>query len=552
LGLELKALRHATAGRSSRAAHALQRSAHIWLVGPLFVAAYVFLDWISFIEPYGDSNITPWNPGTGLSFALILIFGRRMIPFFFVARFLGEFISGQAITPLAITIASTVLSSGYVVALLFLLASTTQFDPGLTSMRDLIALGLAATLSATFMAWTSVTTLVIAGLLASDDFAAATLRYWVGEMIGIIVITPFGLVALARRRHTPFLTAEFLLQCVAIGAALIVVFGYSQERQFQLFYILFLPIVWIAVRSGFEAVTIGMLLTQIGLIIGLVLRPGGGQDVTAFQALMLVLGTTGLIAGQLVAENRGSALKLHAQQQSLARIARLGSIGELAMAIAHELNQPLMAAGTYTRLLKEQVGTQPADNAAVVTTVEKTLAQVERATEVVKRLRALVRLDRSQRKAATVEHIVNETLALCQPDLDRAHASVEVHLDDGLPPVMADILQVEQVLLNLLHNAAEAITEAKQPHGVVTITALAGDDDFVEVGVTDTGPGFPPHLSDDEIHPFLTTKTEGLGFGLPLCKSIIEAHGGRLWIDRVARGASIRFTLPVVKDSEHA
>jgi len=118
-------------------------------------------------------------------------------------------------------------------------------------------------------------------------------------VIGITVITPFALFALTRRRVLP-MTTETLLQFIAICLALALVFGFTQEQQFQLFYVLFLPIVWLAVRTGSEGVSVGILVTQLGLILGIQLFPAGTFDVTAFQALMLVLAMTGLVAGELV------------------------------------------------------------------------------------------------------------------------------------------------------------------------------------------------------------------------------------------------------------
>jgi C4-dicarboxylate-specific signal transduction histidine kinase len=223
-------------------------------------------------------------------------------------------------------------------------------------------------------------------------------------------------------------------------------------------------------------------------------------------------------------------------------------MGELAAAIAHELNQPLMAAGTYTRIVNDAIAAGDADAATVAQTAGKAVAQVERAAEVVRRLRALVRLDRSNRAPVDVDRIVRETLALCQPDLDRVHADTRVLVAPDLPLVMVDLLQIEQALLNLVRNAIEAIGATAQPHGVVTIAAMAAADaDFIELTVSDTGPGFPPDLAEGAFLPLSSTKEEGLGFGLPLCKSIVEAHGGRLWLGGQAVGAAVHFTLPAAK-----
>ena len=195
---------------------------------------------------------------------------------------------------------------------------------------------------------------------------------------------------------------------LAIGVALTLVFGFAEEQQFQLFYVLFLPIIWVAVRTGTEGVSLAILVTQLGLIAGIQFFPAGTFNVTSFQALMLVLAITGLITGELVTERRRTQSQLQRHQELLSRLAQLGGMGELAAAVAHELNQPLMAAGTYTRLLEDTINSNNANPVMVADTAKKAVAQVERAAEVVRRLRALVRLDRSNRAPYKAERIFKE------------------------------------------------------------------------------------------------------------------------------------------------
>ncbi|HUL87069.1 MAG TPA: MASE1 domain-containing protein [Pseudolabrys sp.] len=521
--------------------------AHKLIVGLVYLAAYAVLDWISFIEPYAQLGITPWNPGTGLSFVLLLLFGLRMVPFLLISPLLADYLNQQFAMPWHIEIlASALVGGGYSIALTFLLHPKLRFEPTLDSMRDLVLLMVVAVVSAAFVAIGYVSLTIAAGLLPAADFTAATLRYWVGDVIGITVIAPFALFALTRRRILP-MTTETLLQFVAIGIALTLVFGLAEEQQFQLFYVLFLPIVWLAVRTGSEGVSVGILVTQLGLILGIQLFPTGTFDVTAFQALMLVLAVTGLVAGELVTERRRTEAQLRLQQDSHSRLARLGSMGELAAAVAHELNQPLMAAGTYARLVNDAMSAAPVDVVTVAETAKKAVAQVERAAEVVRHLRALVRLDRSNRAPCKFERIVEETLELCQPDLDRMHVIGRTVIAPDLPRVMVDLLQVEQVLINLLRNAIEAIGESGNVRGTIVIEAKNFDADFIEVRVVDTGPGFPPQLLESAFLPLSSSKSEGLGIGLPLCRSIVEAHGGKLWLDDGSRGGAVHFTLPVAK-----
>jgi two-component system, LuxR family, sensor kinase FixL len=518
------------------------------ILGLGYLAGFVFLDWISLIEPYGPFEITPWSPNTGLSFVLVLLAGQRMIPFLFVAP-LVDTVARQLPLPWSVQVLSSVLIGAvYAAALLFLTRPKLRFNLALSSMRDLILLTVVAVVGAALVALGYVLLMIVAGLMPATDLAVATLRYWVGDVIGIMVVTPFALIALTRRQ-VPRMSIETALQIAAILAALALVFGYSEAQQFQLFYVLFLPIVWMAVRTGIEGVIIAIMITQLGLILGVQLFPNETRDFTAFQALMLVLAMTGLVAGELVTEHRRTEAELRLHQESLARLARLGSMGELAAAVAHELNQPLMAAGTYTRLVHDAMRSGTADAVSVAETAKKAVAQVERAAEVVRRLRALVRLDRSSRAACRVEQIVKETIDLCRPDLDRLQVTARTTVAADLPPVMVDMLQIEQALLNLLRNSMEAIGEAGR--GSISIEATLAGDDFVEIRVRDSGPGFPPDLVANPFLPFASTKAEGLGIGLALCKSIIEAHGGRLWLSSDSPGGAVYFTLPIVKSSNH-
>lgn len=517
------------------------------VIGVTYLAAYALLDWVSVIEPYAQLSITPWNPGIGLTFVLLLMFGRRMIPFAVAAPLLADILQRQYALPWTFEIVSSVLTgAGYALAALVLLRPGLRFDPALTSMRDLLLLMLVAAVSAACVALAYVGLMVAAGFLPPADFAAAASRNWIGDVIGIIVIAPFALLGLTRPRLFR-LTTETLLQFAAIGLALVVVFGVVEEQQFQLFYVLFLPVVWMAVRTGLEGVSVAILITQLGLIVGIHLFPAGTFNVTSFQALMLVLAMTGLVAGELVTERRRTQSQLQRQQEQLSRVARLGSMGELAAAVAHELNQPLTAAGTYTRLVDEAINAGNADPKMIAETAKKAVAQVERAAEVVRRLRALVRLDRSNRASWKLERAVKDTVELCRPELDRQHVAIRTGIPNDLPNVMIDLIQIEQVLINLVRNAIEVLGESKNGRGIIAIDAAALDTDFVEVRVTDTGPGFSSRIRENAFVPLGSSKAEGLGIGLSLCKSIIEAHGGLLKLEGGAQGAVVRFTLPIAK-----
>ena len=519
-------------------------------IGLGYLGSYVLLDWVSYVHPIMSFGITPWNPGTGLGLVIVVLFGRRMIPYLFIAPLLADLVNSPTWQPWSVEFpAAALIGGGYAAASVFLLRPSVRFDPALSSLRDLVLLMLVAMVSASFVALSYVALMVAGGTLPIEELAVATLRYWVGDLIGVMVVTPFALIALTRRLAIR-LSLESTLQIAAIIAALALIFGFAQEQQFQLFYLLFLPIVWMAVRTGLDGVSFGILVTQIGLVAGVELYGKEPHDFMAYQLLMLILAVTGLVAGALVTERRRTEFELLLHRESLARIARRGHLGELAAAIAHEINQPLTAAGTYTRLVTDALHERDPDRVMAAETAEKAAAQVERAAEVVRRLRALVRLDRRGRIPCNVERMIGETVALCQPALDRSRSVVRWSTAANLPSVMVDMLQIEQTLLNVVRNSMEAIEESNRRDGVINIEAASKDPRVVEIWVADNGPGFPPDFIDPFV-PFTSRKKEGLGIGLSLCRSIVEAHGGRLWLNRDARGAEVHFTLPFAEEIHH-
>jgi two-component system sensor kinase FixL len=519
-----------------------------WWVAPLYLSGYVLLDHISFVFPLVPFGITPWNPPTGLSFVLILLAGRGYLPLLFLAPFAADLLLRGMPVPLWVELIDIfIVGAGYAAATLVLSHPKVSFDPALSSRRDLLCLLLVAGVSSGLVALAYALLYALVGLLAWEQFQAATFHYWVGDAIGVFVITPF-LLSLFTNPRLPRLKTEMAAQLAAIVLTLGVVFTHN-----EFFYLLFLPIIWIAVRYGLEGVSAGLFLMQAGLIMALEWTDQPVGDAAKFQFLMLVLALTGLLLGIAISEQRRAENRLRLHEEALARASRLSSLSILAATLAHEVNQPLTAIGNYARVVRDMIRGGEGEAAVALETSEKLIAQVDHAAKLIRRFREFVRTGRSEMVPTSLRLLIEETLKVARPLLDRANVEVSTRIAHGIGPVLMDRLQIEQVLLNLIRNSVEAIGLAGNASGGITIDIAPSDQTgFVDFKVSDDGPGFGRENRPDPASSFTTTKLEGLGLGLTLSRAIIERHAGRLTLNNSARGGVVMVSLPVAGEKDHA
>jgi C4-dicarboxylate-specific signal transduction histidine kinase len=233
------------------------------------------------------------------------------------------------------------------------------------------------------------------------------------------------------------------------------------------------------------------------------------------------------------------------QEERIARTARLITMGEMASMLAHELNQPLSAIANYCNgcAARMQAG---ADAEELLPVMRKAAAQAERAGKIISRIRAFVKKSEPRRRATPVAAILEEALALIEIDAHRRGIRLSVELAPGLPDVYADQIMIEQVLLNLVRNGFDAMKDALEDERVLTVKARTGGGHFVEIAVIDRGHGISEEGMERLFQPFATTKDEGMGMGLAICRSIIEFHDGRLTVEPNPEGGTIfTFTLPI-------
>jgi PAS domain S-box-containing protein len=236
---------------------------------------------------------------------------------------------------------------------------------------------------------------------------------------------------------------------------------------------------------------------------------------------------------------------LQRAQADLAHVSRVSTLGELTASIAHEVNQPLAGILTNAEASLRWLRRAQPDLGEVLHAVQRIIRDSQRAAEVVNRLRALARKEEPVRYPLNLNELVEESLPLMAHEMGRQRIRVELLLAPHLPSVLADRVQLQQVLINLLINAIQAMSETTGRR--VLAIASQVDDGNVMLAVRDSGLGIDPAAAPDLFKAFVTTKSGGMGMGLSICKSIIDAHGGRIWADAdQASGAVFRFTLPAL------
>jgi C4-dicarboxylate-specific signal transduction histidine kinase len=237
-------------------------------------------------------------------------------------------------------------------------------------------------------------------------------------------------------------------------------------------------------------------------------------------------------------------------QMEVAHANRVATMGQLTASIAHEVNQPIAAVVTNAYAALRWLGGRPPDLEEVRQALDAIIKDGRRAGDVIGRIRELIKKAPTRKDWVDINEAIHEVIELTRSEAVKNGASVKTALGEGLPLIQGDRVQLQQVILNLVVNAVQAICAvAEGPRELLITTALA-EPNGVLVAVKDSGPGLAPESLTHLFAPFYTTKTGGLGMGLSICRSIIEAHGGRLWVSaNLPRGAIFHFTVPTESGS---
>lgn len=262
-----------------------------------------------------------------------------------------------------------------------------------------------------------------------------------------------------------------------------------------------------------------------------------------------------IIATDITARVRAEEIA-DAQAEKAQVTSRLVTMGEMASSVAHELNQPLTAITNYCNGMVSRVQSDAIDKEDLVAALQKTARQAQRAGQIIHRIRAFVKRSEPQRQPTQASKVVEDAVELANIELRRRHVAIRVYVAQRLPALMVDPILIEQVLLNLLKNAAEAIDGSQMPpprrHIELRVIPrhTADEGGVIEFSVTDQGPGLPAETAERLYEAFFSTKPDGLGIGLGLCRTIVESHRGRMRAENLYNGDQVAgcrfsFTLPV-------
>jgi len=525
-------LRHTPVPKGEAARHLLQAA--------LFVPFYLALDLASYIQPLGPFNITPWNPGPALAIVWMMRAGLATAPVVLAATFFADHVIRDVPGDFGITLLTALTLTGGYALMAAALRALLPGDPVLRTLRSLTTLIIVVVAGTAAIGAAFLSVLALAGLLGTELLLTGWLRFWIGDVVGILVTAPLLLVATDSVRRSELAQllrrAESYLQAGLIVVMLWLILAGLERDPSQGFFLLFPPLIWIALRNGLAGALIAAAIVQLGIVIAFHQQAEPNLPIIELQALVATLTLTGLYLGVMVDERRQTMERLN---QSL----HLAAAGEMAGAITHEVSQPLTALASYSRSAKLLIEAGRGDP-ELASLVDKILAESLRASQVVRRLREFFRSGAMKLSPMTSPELLDMAARIGAEVTEGAGVSLSTSGDRDLPPVSVDPLQIELVLRNLIGNAVDSLEGHAPGHGHIRIEVRRDGAQRLRIVVADNGPGIPAATRERLFRPFVSGKPGGMGLGLAVSRAIAEAHGGVLDVQSTSHG-EFHLVLPI-------
>jgi len=517
----------------------------------IFLAAYGLVFALLFRLGFlvqGSGIYSLWYPAAGLRFAVLLYFGPRVWVCLLPIELAVEIGSGAWVfwgsdAALLMLLGMSAPTATYALTLA-ILNRYRRLEISLEPYANLIFATIAALAAAILSSLASASTLVLAGQLQPESVWAAVLSACTGDLVGIATIAPICLAGLTAldERSLPEIGWRFAIEAaisMAVAAGLLGLLGAGS--QFLEWYPALLPVLWLALRYGWTGAVVAVLCVNIASALAAGLLPSA-QARFELQMFMLMQSVTGLLLGGLTSARQLALERLRRQRAAMLHLDRLSHLGQLAAELTHEITQPLAAIATYARAGRRSAGEDRAGEALDLISQE-----ANRLMEIVRRTRAL-----SQNKPPVMAEIdLTEALTELRPllklETERANVVLECHAQENCPTVLADTVQMQQIVLNLVRNAIDAMADTPAESRRIVLKIAPERHDRVMLSMTDTGAGFQDEGDVKRMFaPFVSSSLEGNGLGLAISRRIVEAHGGRIWAEQPDSGGTrICVLLPV-------
>lgn len=525
----------------------MNNGSKLWM-GLGLLVAYILVQLGGYIHIHNGDVGAAWDPFMGMVLAAMLLGGLEFLPVLFLGELSVNGLGGQMAPQLLAEAAIATVCWGAAAAFL-----RRHMDVRLTSQYDLFVLIFVAGLAALVEAIGHLAVDYGSNLSVSVLFSPELARSWIGDMIGVMVVTPVMMVHQRPLKWpSPMVMVEIGLQALVTLVIIALNFGRMSSGGLQLFYLMFLPGIWVSARFGLGgAVTINLVI-QSAMAISFAIVVTNPEAITAYQFRMLSLTLSALFLGAAVSQRRQAEEALRIRQDQMARTSRMSTAGEMAAALAHELNQPLAATINFTRAAQRLLALPGADAQKVRIAMDGAAAQAERAGMIIRTLREFIGQGELNLRPHSVGVLFNDVIGLINPECQAADIRIDVSVDRRVTMISVDAVQIQQVLVNLIRNAVDAIVAGNCSKRIISLSAVQTSHNEVLVEVNDSGPGMPPELAGRLYQPFTTTKVSGMGLGLSISRTIIDGHGGRLWLAKNSpKGCLFRFVLPTA-DEQHA